>query len=95
MVLIISNFFKKLFLKLISIKIKFQIIKADLPITFCEFKKAFEDNNYPPPTEQQYKSFSSQMVSKGDIQTKREAGMFLSQLLHESGGLKFKKELGN
>ena len=66
---------------------------GDLSVSFCEFKNALEFNNYPPPSEQQYKSFSSQMVSKGGIHTKREAAMFLAQVIHESGGLRFKSEL--
>ena len=65
----------------------------DLSVSFCEFKNALEFNNYPPPSEQQYKSFSSHMVSKGGIHTKREAAMFLAQVIHESGGLRFKSEL--
>ena len=41
----------------------------------------------------QYNSFSSQLISKGGITTKLEAAMFLAQIIHESGGLKHKREL--
>lgn len=50
-------------------------------------------NSYPEPVFDKYQSFSSQLLSRGGIDTKREAAMFLAQILHESGGLQFKREL--
>lgn len=56
-----------------------------------EFIEAVTRNGYPAPTDAQYKSFVKGLTSK-TFSTKREVAMFLAQLLHESGGLRYKIE---
>ncbi len=58
----------------------------------AEFQNAVSKAGYPTPSEDQYKNFHSQLKPKGNIQTKREAAMFLSQILWESDGLQAKAE---
>ncbi|RWS11900.1 hypothetical protein B4U79_02455, partial [Dinothrombium tinctorium] len=57
------------------------------------FKNAIEANGYPVPKQEQYKSMVSQARSAGGIASKQELAMFLAQILHESGGLIYKKEI--
>jgi len=61
-------------------------------ITLIEFQNAISKAGYPKPSEEQYNNFHSQLKTKGNIQTKREAAMFLSQILWESDGLQAKAE---
>ena len=61
-----------------------------------EFEAAVTKNgatSFVKPTDDQYNSFVSQLQTAGGITSKREAAMFLSQIIWESGGLKFKREL--
>ena len=55
--------------------------------TFTEFSNALTLNGYPAPTMLQYTNFIGGMTSQGGITTKREAAMFLAEIIHESGGL--------
>lgn len=61
-------------------------------ITFDEFANAVADSNgYPRPTEDQYNAFIEGLPN-GFIETKQEAAMALTQFLHESDGLRAKRE---
>ena len=64
-----------------------------IDITLQEFESALTSNGFSRPSYDQYINFVSQLVSKGGITTKREAAMFLAQLIHESGGLQYRREL--
>ena len=61
-----------------------------------EFDNALVKNGYESPTKAQYKAFMSQLNTpvqyQHHITTKREAAMFLSQIIWESGGLTKKVE---
>ncbi|RWS26331.1 hypothetical protein B4U80_05562 [Leptotrombidium deliense] len=72
-----------------------QLNFLSLPVdmNFQEFQKAVVDCGYDTPTQVQYKALISQATSKGAITSKRELAMFLAQILWESGGLKYKKEI--
>ncbi|XP_055350766.1 uncharacterized protein LOC129597311 [Paramacrobiotus metropolitanus] len=56
-----------------------------------EFRKAVTSNGFPAPTNAQYKSFVSG-APRGNISTRRELSMFLANIIHESGGLRKKRE---
>ena len=58
----------------------------------AEFENAFTSTGFRTPTPLQYTSFSSQLNSRGNIDTKREAAMFLAHVLYESNGLRYKEE---
>ncbi|XP_037038179.1 endochitinase At2g43610-like isoform X4 [Bradysia coprophila] len=61
-------------------------------ISFDEFANAVVNSNgYPRPSEAQYNAFI-QGLPKGLIATKQEAAMALTQFLHESDGLRAKRE---
>lgn len=66
--------------------------KAEIKITFDQFTKAVTIFGYPSPTESIFTSFLSG-IPKGNISSLRELAMFLSNILIESGGLVYKKEL--
>ena len=55
--------------------------------SFQEFSNALTQNGFPAPSSTQYTNFVNGMSSQGGITTKREAAMFLAQIMHESGGL--------
>ena len=55
--------------------------------TFQEFSDALTQNGYPAPTLVKYTNFVNGLSSQGGITTKREAAMFLAEIIHESGGL--------
>ncbi|CAF1004066.1 unnamed protein product [Brachionus calyciflorus] len=61
-------------------------------ITFDEFTRAVTKAGYPAPSMEKYNNFVNQLGPKGGITTKREAAMFLSQILWESDGLVAKAE---
>jgi predicted chitinase len=61
-------------------------------VTFDEFSNAVRTSGYPQPKQEQYNAFSNRLPS-GEISNKVEAAMFLSQILWESGGLRYKSEL--
>ena len=58
----------------------------DLHISQETFNSAVTANKYPTPNSDQYMAFIAG-VKKSGITSKRELAMFLSQILHESGGL--------
>ncbi|XP_037038177.1 chitinase 1-like isoform X2 [Bradysia coprophila] len=61
-------------------------------VSFDEFANAVVNSNgYPRPSEAQYNAFI-QGLPKGLIATKQEAAMALTQFLHESDGLRAKRE---
>lgn len=62
-------------------------------ISWVEFGDAFLKNRFPVPNRTHYTDFINGVELYGNITSKREAAMFLAQLLHESGGLKYKAEL--
>lgn len=49
-------------------------------------------NGYPAPTQDQYYNYVTQLTSLGAISTKREAAMFLAEIMWESDGLRAKRE---
>lgn len=61
-------------------------------ISYEQFSRGVTSNGYPAPSHSQYNSFMSQM-SRGRVSSKQEAAMVLAQLLHESGGLVYKREI--
>ena len=56
--------------------------------TYQEFSNALTQNGYPAPSTVKYTNFINGLSSQGGITTKREAAMFLAQIMHESGGLR-------
>lgn len=50
-------------------------------------------NNFSAPSWHQYTNFTFFLQSTNSMQTKREVAMFLAQIIHESIGLRFKKEV--
>jgi len=62
-------------------------------ITFTQFQKAVTSNGFSTPTQAQYNAFISQYKSAGGITSNRELAMFLAEILHESGGLRYKSEI--
>lgn len=62
-------------------------------VTWDEFKDAFTRNRFPAPKRTHYEDFIDGVELYGNVTSKREAAMFLAQLLHESGGLRYKAEI--
>lgn len=62
-------------------------------LTFNQFSTAVTSNGYPVPSQEQFQNLVSR-ANNGNIGTKLELAMFLAQLLHESGGLVYKSEIG-
>lgn len=60
-------------------------------MSYNEFSNAVVTNGYPSPSQTVYNAFV-QGLPKGSISTKEEAAMALAQMLHESDGLRAKKE---
>ena len=58
-----------------------------------EFERAFQLSGYPIPSAEKYQNFIASAAPDGCITTKRELAMFLAQLMWESGGLQFIREL--
>lgn len=56
-----------------------------------EFSNAVVSNGYPLPAKSIYDAFV-QGLPKGSISTKQEAAMALTQFIHESDGLRAKRE---
>ena len=61
-------------------------------ITREEFIKAVTLNRYPAPSEEQYDNVMSRATTLGKIADRQELAMFLANILHESDGLRTKKE---
>ena len=62
-------------------------------ITRGEFEKAFELAGYPMPSLEKYENLITYAAQYACIITKRELAMFLAQLMWESGGLQYIREL--
>ena len=64
-------------------------------ITYDEFLNAFTSNNYPIPLNsvEKYNNLIKNYQTAGEIKSKRELAMFLAQIMWESGGLRFVKEI--
>lgn len=61
-------------------------------ISYEEFSRAITSAGYGTPSIEKYTNFVTQLGPKGGITTKREAAMFLSQILWESDGLRATQE---
>ncbi|KAJ6223456.1 hypothetical protein RDWZM_002001 [Blomia tropicalis] len=61
-------------------------------VSWDEFLHAITSNGYPTPRRDQYNAFVHRLPT-GSINNKVEAAMFLAQILWESGGLRYKREL--
>ena len=61
-------------------------------VTYQEFTNAVTKAGYDLPKYEIYINFVSQLEFQGNIRTKREAAMFLAQILWESDGLKATEE---
>ena len=66
----------------------------DFGITFAQFEKASTANGYPSPSYAIYKYLVTHSPKTGAIATKQEFAMFLTHVLHESGGFQFVSEIG-
>ena len=62
-------------------------------VNAAQFSRFFTDNGYPAPAAQHYTTFAKS-VTYGGFTTPREVGMFMANLIHESGGLVYTKEIG-
>jgi len=62
-------------------------------VSYDEFANALTACGYGKPSQDKYNALISSHAPAGGITTKRELAMFLSEILHESGGLQFKSEL--
>jgi len=60
-------------------------------VTYNQFSQAVTSNGYPAPSQEQYNNFNT-YARQGKISTTQEAAMALAQLLHESDGLRAKRE---
>jgi len=61
-------------------------------MSYDEFSNALTTTGYPAPSWDQYNSFVSQAGPSGNIWDKQEAAMALAQYIHESDGLRAKRE---
>lgn len=61
-------------------------------MNYDQFSRAVTSNGYPQPSQEQYNNFNNFAASQGRIGSVQEAAMCLSQLLHESDGLRAKRE---
>ena len=62
-------------------------------VTFSQFVQAVQSCGFDSPSNSLYNSFVSRAPTDGAITTKRELAMFLAQILHESGGLIYTREI--
>ncbi|CAL8128543.1 unnamed protein product [Orchesella dallaii] len=61
-------------------------------VNYNQFSQAVTSNGYPAPSQEQYNNFNNYARQQGKISTTQEAAMALAQLLHESDGLRAKRE---
>lgn len=59
-------------------------------VSWDEFKNAVKKNGFPTPKRDQYDGFVRSLGDAG-IKDKREAAMYLAQMIHESGGFRHKE----
>lgn len=62
-------------------------------ISFEQFNQAVQTCGFQAPSDSLYTSFVSRAPTDGSITTNRELAMFLAEILHESGGLIYKREI--
>ncbi len=62
-------------------------------VTFEQFTQAVQSCGFPSPSISLYNSFINLAPTDGAITNKRELAMFLAEILHESGGLIYKREI--
>lgn len=60
-------------------------------MSWDEFVRAVTNNQYPAPSYTQYTTFL-QGLPRGLITTRQEAAMALTQFMHESDGLRARRE---
>ena len=68
---------------LFILNVNSQSIDNSAVITENEFRNAIVNNGYPSPSHEQYIGFATQLRSVGGITTRREAAMFLSEILKQ------------
>jgi len=61
-------------------------------VSYEEFSNAVTSTGYPTPSQYQYDVFVGSAGPKGSITTKQEAAMALVHFIHESDGLRAKRE---
>jgi predicted chitinase len=61
-------------------------------VTYDEFAAAVTGNGFPQPSQQQYQVFVNSAGPKGQITNKQEAAMAIVHFMHESDGLRAKRE---
>jgi len=66
---------------------------AQVNVSQNEFNRGVTQNGFATPSTAQYNGFLSSLADAG-INNKREAAMFLAQMIHESGGLLLRRENG-
>jgi chitinase len=62
-------------------------------VSYDQFRQAVQSCGFQSPSESLYTSFVNRASTDGGITTKRELAMFLAEILHESGGLIYKREI--
>ena len=62
-------------------------------VTYSQFSQALQSCGFPTPSDSLYESFVGRAASDGAITSRRELAMFLAEILHESGGLIYKREI--
>lgn len=62
-------------------------------ITYQQFVDAVRACGFSTPSNSLYTSFVSRAAKDGLITTKRELAMFLAEIVHESGGFYYKREI--
>ena len=62
-------------------------------VTYDQFVNAVTSCGFPSPSTSLYSSFVGRAPGDGGITTVRELAMFLAEILHESGGLIYKREI--
>ena len=66
---------------------------TQINISYDQFAEAVIACGYPTPSKNLYSSFISRAYKDGDITSNRELAMFLANILHESGGLIYNREI--
>ncbi|CAL8128785.1 unnamed protein product [Orchesella dallaii] len=61
-------------------------------VTYDQFRQAVTSNGFPAPSQEQYNNFNTYARQQGRISTTEEAAMALAQFLHESDGLRARRE---
>lgn len=67
------------------------IFPGNMP-SWSEFSGGVTNNGYPAPSQDQYNNFVKHAARWGRVTSKQESAMALAQFLHESDGLRAKRE---